>query len=127
MLPAESKMGARVPKNGQRGLDYPYVLGRSCQLLLNKFFEPSTPSIRKVDDGGEKNRVKRKKENNSENSGHLHHCQLSPQTLTDRNADCSCQNFHTNGDFAKKCKICIIICLKYQPSSTWGPRSQKTC
>ena len=34
---------------------YLYVLGRSCQLWLNKFFDPSTPSMRKVDDEGKKN------------------------------------------------------------------------
>ena len=33
---------------------YPQVLGRSRQLSLNKFFDPSTPSMRKVDDGEEK-------------------------------------------------------------------------
>jgi len=30
------------------------VFGRSRQLSLNKFFDPSTPSMRKVDDGEEK-------------------------------------------------------------------------
>ena len=30
------------------------VLGHSHQLSLNKIFDPSTPSMRKVDDGGEK-------------------------------------------------------------------------
>ena len=30
---------------------YPYVLGRSKQLTLNKFFDPSTPSMRKGHDG----------------------------------------------------------------------------
>ena len=28
-----------------------YVFGCSRQLFLNKFFDPSTPSMRKVDDG----------------------------------------------------------------------------
>ena len=28
--------------------------GRSCQLSLNKFFDPSTPSMRKVDNGDPK-------------------------------------------------------------------------
>ena len=36
---------------------YPWVLGRSRQLSLNKFFDLSTPSMRKVDNG-----EKRKKE-----------------------------------------------------------------
>jgi len=31
----------------------PKVFGRSKQLLLNKFFDPSTPSMRKGRDGGE--------------------------------------------------------------------------
>ena len=33
---------------------YPYVFGHSKQLLLNKFFNPSTPSMRKGRNGGEK-------------------------------------------------------------------------
>ena len=45
------------------------VIGPSDQLSLNKFFDPSTPSMRKVDDGGEK-RKKRKEENNDVFSGH---------------------------------------------------------
>ena len=39
---------------------YPQVLGRSRQLSLNKFFDPSTPSMRKVDDGKRKEKEKRK-------------------------------------------------------------------
>ena len=39
---------------------HPYVFGRSKQLSLNKFFDPSTPSMRKVDDG-EKNKKKKKR------------------------------------------------------------------
>ena len=56
---------------------YPQVLGRSRQLSLNKFFDPSTPSMRKVDDGEEKNEKRKKKrkkkekrENNDIYSGH---------------------------------------------------------
>ena len=49
------------------------VIGHFKQLSLNKFFDPSTPSMRKGDDGekktGEKN-GKKEKENNDENSGH---------------------------------------------------------
>ena len=37
---------------------YPKVFGRSKQLSLNKFFDPSTPSMRKGCDGGKKNRKK---------------------------------------------------------------------
>ena len=45
--PAKSKMAARGPKNGQRGL----VIGRCDQLSQNKFFDQSTPSMRKGRDG----------------------------------------------------------------------------
>ena len=48
---------------------YPQVFWRSGQLSLNKFFDPSTPSMRKVDDGEEK-RKEKKKENNGVFSGH---------------------------------------------------------
>ena len=45
------------------------------QLSLNKFFDPSTPSMRKVDNGEEKKEKKEKKrkekrENNDVYSGH---------------------------------------------------------
>ena len=43
---------------------YPIVFGRSHQLLLNKLFDTSTPSMKKVDDG------EKKKENNDVYSGH---------------------------------------------------------
>ena len=38
---------------------YPQVFGRSRHLLLNKFFDPSTPSMRKVDDGEKKRKEKK--------------------------------------------------------------------
>ena len=41
---------------------YPQVLWRSCQLSLKKFLDPSTPSMRKVDDG-EKEKKKEKNTN----------------------------------------------------------------
>ena len=41
---------------------YPCVFGRSKQLSLNKFFDPSTPSMRKGCNGEKKN---------GENSGHF--------------------------------------------------------
>ena len=37
---------------------YPYIFGRSKQLSQNKFFDPSTPSMRKGD-SGEKKRLMR--------------------------------------------------------------------
>ena len=40
---------------------YSEVLGRSRQLSLNKFFDLSTPSMRKVDDGEEKRKKKKRK------------------------------------------------------------------
>ena len=51
---------------------YPKVFGRSKQLSLNKFFDPSTPSMRKGRDGGKngKNGGKKRRENTDENSGH---------------------------------------------------------
>ena len=36
---------------------YPLVLGRSRQLSLNKFFDPSAPSMRKLDDGKRKKKI----------------------------------------------------------------------
>ena len=43
------------------------VFGRSHQLFLNKFFDPSNPSMRKGRDGAEK---RKKREKTDENSGH---------------------------------------------------------
>ena len=50
-------------------------VGRSTQLTLNKFFDPSTPSMRKGRDGGKK--TGGKKEKTDENSGHYVVCQQS--------------------------------------------------
>ena len=38
---------------------YPQVFGRSKQLSLNKFFDPSPPSMRKVDSGEKKRKEKK--------------------------------------------------------------------
>ena len=38
---------------------YNKVFGRSRQLSLNKFLDPSTPSLRKVDNGEKKEKEKR--------------------------------------------------------------------
>ena len=62
--------------NGVSKRVYSQVFGRSKQLSQNKFFDPSTPSIRKVDDGEKKRRKKKeekkriKKEKNGVFSGH---------------------------------------------------------
>ena len=73
------------------------VFGRSKQLLLNKFFDPSTPSMRKGRDGGKRGKKTggKNKENTDENSGHyiiassrpperrpLEHRTLVPKMLT---------------------------------------------
>ena len=57
---AKSKMVARAPKmvDGVRKSVNPQVFGRSKQLLLNKFLDLSTPSIRKGCDEEEKKRRK---------------------------------------------------------------------
>ena len=52
--PAKSKVAASGPQNG-----LPLGFWHSKQLSLNKFFNLSTPSLRKVDDG-EKRKEKKK-------------------------------------------------------------------
>ena len=53
-----------------------WIFGRFKQLSRNKFFDPSTPSMRKGRDGGngkktgEKEKKREKKEKSDENSGH---------------------------------------------------------
>ena len=49
----------------------PQLVGLSCQLSLNKFFDPSTPSMRKGRDGEWKKWKMEWKKNNGENSGPL--------------------------------------------------------
>ena len=61
-LSAKSKMAAKGPQNGRRGRCLPLGFGHSKQLSLNKFFDLSTPSMRKGRVGGKKKTV--------ENSGH---------------------------------------------------------
>ena len=38
---------------------YPWIVGHFRQLSLNKFFDPSTPSMRKIDDGEKKKNGKK--------------------------------------------------------------------
>ena len=62
-------MGPKMAEGVWKGV-YPQVFGRSRQLSLNKFFDPSTPSMRKGCDGekktgkknGEKNGKKMRKD-----------------------------------------------------------------
>ena len=56
-----------MAEGGWKGV-YPQVFGHSKQLSLNKFFDPSTPSMRKGRDGGEK--TGGKKEKTDDYSGH---------------------------------------------------------
>ena len=72
---------------------YPWVFGRSRQLSLNKFFNRSTPSIRKGRDG---KRKKRKEKNGVFRGHYVIASSLPPKQLRpndDRwNAARSCQN-----------------------------------
>ena len=52
---------------GSGKVSTPKIFGHSKQLLLKKFFDPSTPSMRKVDD---REKRKEKKENYDVYSGH---------------------------------------------------------
>ena len=61
---AHSLQNPKWPPGGLKIADG--VFGHSKQLSLKKFFDPSTPSMRKCCDVEEK---KRRKERNSENSG----------------------------------------------------------
>ena len=56
-------MAARGPQTGRRGLErgLPQGFGRSRQLSLNKYLDPSPPSMRKGGDGEKKEKNKRKK------------------------------------------------------------------
>ena len=67
------------------------VIGHFKQLSLNKFFDPSTPSMRKGRDG-EWKKWGKKMENNGENSSPLTLLPVDRLTATDCNADRSCQN-----------------------------------
>ena len=80
--PAKSKMAVRGTQNGQRGLESGPILGYwgSDQLSLNKFFDPSTPSMRKGRDG-EKRGKKMVVENNDENSGPLTSLPTAPAKI----------------------------------------------
>ena len=56
-------MATRGPKMAEgvwKGV-YPQVLGRSRQLSLNMFLDPSTPSMRKIDDGEKREKKKKEK------------------------------------------------------------------
>ena len=55
-MPAKSKMAARGLQSGQRGLErcVPPDCRHSRQFSLNKFFDASTPSMRKGRNGEEK-------------------------------------------------------------------------
>ena len=75
-------MATRGPQNGRRG--HSKVFGHSKQLPLNKFFDPTTPSMRKGR-GGEKKTKKNKwkMENDDVYSGHKRCFQATARMLTD--------------------------------------------
>ena len=85
---------------------YLWFFGRSHQLLQTKFFDPSTPCLRKGDDGGEKT-GKTGGGGKGENSGHLRHCQLTARTPTDWIVDRSCQNKTKD-----RLKLKVLLSLK---------------
>ena len=58
---------------------YLYVFGHSGKLSIQKFFDKSTPSIRKVEDGGEK-----PEKNDYGYSDHELRCQFTTKTPTAR-------------------------------------------
>ena len=68
-------------------LVYPWVFGRSRKLSLNKFFDTSTPSMRKVDDG------KKKEKKECCFQWPLTSLPVGPRTPTDWNAARSCQYY----------------------------------
>ena len=74
----------------------PFVIGRSESLSLNKFFDPSTPSMRECRDG--KNRGKSEEEKNNNGKKILTEMLLPFDHLmvTDCKADRSCQDLFTS-------------------------------
>ena len=59
--PSKSELAVRGPEMADgvwKGVQ-PYVIGHFEPFSQNKFFDPSTPSMRKVDDG-EKNKKKKR-------------------------------------------------------------------
>ena len=74
--------------NGSTQGYWPFI-GHFELLLLNKFFDPSTPSIRKGRDG-EKIEKRKRKKNSGENSGPLSSLPVDSLTATDCKADRSC-------------------------------------
>ena len=83
--PAKSKMAARGPQNGRRGLEsgLPPRFLALPSTFANKFSDPSTPSMRK---GRDREWKMEKKKNNGENSGPLTSLQVDRLTATDCNA-----------------------------------------
>ena len=78
----------------------PKVIKRSDQLLQNKFFDPSTLSMRKGSNGWRENG----RENNGENSGPLTSLPVDRLTATDCNAAA-----HAKMNTTPKMKICNIV------------------
>ena len=56
-------MAARGPQNGRGGLERGSTLGYFEPLLLNKFFDPSTPSMRNIEPPAKSNMAARGPQN----------------------------------------------------------------
>ena len=84
-------MATRGPQNGRRGLERGSTLGYWPFLAtFAKFFDPSTPSMRK----GTMENGKKKMENKGENRGPLTSLPVDRLTATDCKADSSYQKLN---------------------------------
>ena len=82
---------------------YTQVFGCSHQLSLSKFFDTSTPSMRKLDNGGKLGEGT--KGNNFVYCGHERCCQSNVLTLTDWNDDHLCQKVGKRKNWEKKSRM----------------------
>ena len=97
---------------------YPQDFGRSRQLSLNKFFDPSTPSMRKGRNGEKKTEKKngktgkkKREENTDENSGHY---VIASSRPPERRPPMTHQNEHPVSQGSRKIPlIWLLLALKY--------------
>ena len=95
----------------------PQVIGHFEPLSLNKFFDPSTPSMRKGRDGGEKSEMKKMKENNGGNSGHFVVASRPPNS-NQLQRSCSCQN--DCQAWISQVRFIKLVCLDWGQFSSLG-------